>query len=227
MIKNILFDVYGTLISTGTGSIEATEKILQNCNINLEAKTFYKDWKKYHRKHIDDMTTFITEEEVFIQDLKALFDQYGITEDAKVQIKPMIDSLYNRRVFEDTIPAIQKLQTKYNLAIGSTSDTEPLIYNMKLNQLEIDQVFTSEMLKAYKPTPEFFKKILDQLEWQVEETIYVGDSLLDDIQGPKGIGMKAILLDRNNRYLNQILESEPDMIISSLADLDMALFCME
>ncbi len=218
MIRNILFDVYGTLISTGTGSIEATQKILINCNSDLDAKAFYKDWKKYHRKHIDELKEFATEEEIFIRDLDALFKQYKIDQNAKEQIKPMIDSLYDRKAFEDTIPALESLQS-YNLAIGSTSDTAPLQYNLELNQLPVGQIFTSEMLKAYKPTAEFFTSILKQLGWNIEETVYVGDSLIDDIQGPKGIGMKAILLDRADKYRGQELSQNPDAIINSLSEL--------
>ncbi len=218
MIRNILFDVYGTLISTGNGSIEATQKILKNCNTDLDAKKFYKDWKKYHRKHIDELKQFVTEEEIFIQDLDALFKQYKIEQNAKEQIKPMIDSLYGRKAFEDTIPALESLQS-YHLAIGSTSDTEPLQYNLKLNQLPIERIFTSEMLRAYKPSAEFFTSILCQLGWKVEETVYVGDSLIDDIQGPKGIGMRAILLDRTDRYQGQKLSQSPDAIINSLSEL--------
>ena len=133
MIRNILFDVYGTLISTGNGSIEATQKILKNCNTDLDA----------------------------------LFKQHKIEQNAKEQIKPMIDSLYDRKAFEDTIPALESLQS-YHLAIGSTSDTEPLQYNLKLNQLPIERIFTSEMLRAYKPSAEFFTSILCQLGWKVE-----------------------------------------------------------
>ena len=219
MIRNILFDVYGTLISTGNGSVKATESILNQCKVNLDAKAFYKDWKQYHRKHIDELEEFQTEEAIFQHDLQELFKQYGIKEDASILIKPMIDSLYNRNVFDDTLPAIQSLQKQYKLAIGSTSDTDPLLYNMKLNKLDIETVFTSEMLKAYKPQPVFFKAILEQLNWKVEETVYVGDSVIDDIQGPKGIGMKAILLDRNGRYQGKNISPSPDATITSLADL--------
>ena len=34
IIKNIIFDVYGTLISTGTGSVDATRKIFEKYNLD-------------------------------------------------------------------------------------------------------------------------------------------------------------------------------------------------
>jgi len=42
MIKGVFFDCYGTIISTGNGSVEATKKILSSKDITINAETFYK-----------------------------------------------------------------------------------------------------------------------------------------------------------------------------------------
>jgi phosphoglycolate phosphatase-like HAD superfamily hydrolase len=41
MHKAIIFDVFGTLISTGNGSLEATQKILNKVGSKADAKEFY------------------------------------------------------------------------------------------------------------------------------------------------------------------------------------------
>ena len=46
MIKHIIFDCFGTLIDTGTGSKDAVEQILRNVGSDADARVFYKDWKK-------------------------------------------------------------------------------------------------------------------------------------------------------------------------------------
>ena len=43
MIKTIIFDAYGTLISTGTGSIEATRAMLNHLNVSFDPSEFYKE----------------------------------------------------------------------------------------------------------------------------------------------------------------------------------------
>ena len=220
MIKNIIFDVYGTLISTGNGSIEATRKILNLKKVNLSAENIYAKWKKIHRAHIDMLEEFVTEKEIFIRDLKKIYDEQGIEGEAEEDIYPMINSLYGRIVFDDTIESIAKLKANFKMAIGSTTDTEPLLENMKINNLMIDDVYTSEMLKTYKPKAEFYSSIIDKQKWSIEETIYVGDSYGDDIYGPKMIGMKAILLDRKKRYIIEELSIKPDGIINSLYELE-------
>ena len=64
MKKAIIFDAYGTLISTGNGSVTAAGEILKKINVNMDAKVFYEKWKEFHKRQMDEMTEFITEEEV-------------------------------------------------------------------------------------------------------------------------------------------------------------------
>jgi FMN phosphatase YigB (HAD superfamily) len=52
----------------------------------------------------------------------------------------------------------------------------------------------------------------------VTETLFVGDNLIDDVAGPKGVGMKAALLDRKNQY-DADSDIKPDYIISTLKEL--------
>ena len=42
MIKNIIFDVYGTLICTGSGSVDATEKIFRKYKLEDTCQEIYK-----------------------------------------------------------------------------------------------------------------------------------------------------------------------------------------
>jgi len=49
MIKAIIFDAFGTLISTGSGSLDATKQLLRIKNYpDIDAKAFYSKWKAYH-----------------------------------------------------------------------------------------------------------------------------------------------------------------------------------
>ena len=201
IIKNIIFDVYGTLISTGTGSVDATRKIFEKYNIKKKKKDIYKKWKSIHKKNVREIKNFISEKQIFTKDLEELFDIYGIKDNPKIEIKPMIDSMYDRKLFEETESAVDKLSEKYSIAIGSTTDTEPLLQNIKNTSLsKISDIYTSENLGYYKPDQNFYKEILNRTNWKPEECVFVGDSLDDDIIGPINAGMSAILIDRKDRY---------------------------
>lgn len=222
MIKAIIFDVYGTLVSTGTGSVDATRKILEKHNINLDAKEVYSNWKKFHRKNVDEVNNtnnFKKEEEIFEKDLQMVYEMYNINEDYKEDVKIMLDTLGKRKAFEETKEALELLAKEYKIYIGSTTDTEPLMQDLENNNINIfDGIHTSESLQEYKPKKEFYIKILEQISLSPEEVIFVGDSLNDDIFGPQNVGIKSVLIDRKDKYSaeNSI---KPDAIIKSLLDL--------
>jgi len=51
-----------------------------------------------------------------------------------------------------------------------------------------------------KPDPTIFRAVLDLLDVAPEAAAMVGDSLEDDIEGARAVGMRAFLVDREDRY---------------------------
>lgn len=198
MIKCILFDVYGTLISTGTGSVDAAKRILNNKNAAVMPEEFYFEWKKIHRKNILNQTDFITEKQIFENDLKELFARYGIDGDYKKDVLYMINSLYSRKAYPETKTALKMLGKKYKIVIASTTDTAPLKENLEFNNISVQNIFTSESLRCYKPNIQFYNRILDSVKVNAQEALFVGDSLVDDVRGPQSIGLKTCWINRKN-----------------------------
>lgn len=220
MIKHIIFDCYGTLIDTGNGSIKAVEKILKNVGSNIPAKEFYSEWKSIKKKMINT-DEFQTEKKFFEISLGETFGKYGIIADEKIEVKPMIESLFSERsIFEDVETVLQKLsEIGIDYAIGSTTDTDSIKYHLQLNELKINQVFTSEDMKVYKPKEEFYSIIIQKTRWDASECMFVGDSYEDDVCGPKSVGMKTALLDRKGTYNKSLFSLQPDYIIHNLYEL--------
>ncbi len=218
MLKAILFDAYGTLISTGNGSVKAVEKILKlNKRADISAVDFYGDWKKYHREHINSLVGFVNEEAIFHICLKKLYEKYGLCRNADEDIKIMLDTLDKRVLFEETKEVIDALREKYTVCIASTTDTAPLMENLKHNDLAVDRVFTSESLRVYKPNPLFYTRILNELGLDAFEVLFVGDSVVDDVLGPKSVGIKSCLINRKNTAFSGKIY--PDFEISNLKEL--------
>lgn len=219
--KLLIFDVYGTIISTGNGSIEATEKILALQDKEIDAKEFYSVWKKFHRIHMDKANegTFRTEEEIFVQDLNVLYEKYGIERDYHKDVNLMLDSLVGRVCFEDVKETLKELKKKYRVVLGSTTDTAPLMANLKANKLEFDAIYTSELIKKYKPDSDFYQYILEREAYEACNAVFIGDSLVDDVYGPKQVGLKTVLVDRFGKYNEDKSEIVPDYIVRDFRDL--------
>ena len=77
--------------------------------------------------------------------------------------------------------------------------------------LKFDPIFVSEMQKLKKPAPEFFMQAVEPFGLQYGEVLYVGDSLRLDIQPALGLGMRAVLIDRESHYPHYRGEKVSDM----------------
>ncbi len=220
MKKLLIFDAYGTLLSTGSGSLDAAKKILSLQEKGIDAAYFYAQWKKLHRKHIDEAndSKFISEQDIFVNDLKVLYEQYHINRSFEKDVHIMLDSLYGRIVFPEVASAVEKLREKYRLVIGSTTDTEPLISNLKSNRLNMGAVYTSEIIRKYKPHKDFYQYILNMEGYEAKDAVFIGDSLTDDVFGPQTIGIKAVLVDRKNKY-SSTENIRPDYIVKSIEEI--------
>ncbi len=220
MLKHIIFDCFGTLIDTGNNSIKAVEQILFNVGANVDAKEFYEEWKANKRQKMNT-SVFLNEKALFEVSLDETFTKYGIKADASKEVKPMIRSLFaDRFVFSDVHEVLAKLAEKnVDFAIGSITDTEPLLYYLELNQLSFSHIYTSEDMQVYKPNIKFYDTILQRSGWLAEECLFVGDSYIDDVLGPQKIGMKTVLLDRKALYKSTELTPQPDFVIHSLLEL--------
>lgn len=216
MVKAVVFDAYGTLISTGTGSLDAAQRILDLHGSAITAKAFYADWKKYHRQHIDSLTQFVPEDTIFLWDLEKLYGQYGLSGNATEDVRIMLDTLGNRTAFPESRGVVERLKRAYTVCIGSTTDTEPLMRDLNRSGIVVDHIFTSEGLQVYKPQKAFYERILTDLSLLPQEVLFVGDSLTDDISGPKQVGMKTCWVNRKGQAAPV---PPPDYEVSDLTGL--------
>ena len=96
------------------------------------------------------------------------------------------------------------MNEKYQIIIASNSDTRPLLDDIRRNHISCDCLLTSESLKVYKPRPEFYQEMLKVCQYMSNEVVYVGDSILQDVEGSKLAGIQAIWLNRKKDRSSEI-----------------------
>lgn len=198
--KAILFDCYGTLISTGNGSITAVKKILSLNQTDADEQVFYSLWKKQMTEECQALP-FRSEAECFRVSLEKVYTQYNFNRDARDDVQHMLDTLGKRHPFEESVEVLNHLRKKYRLIIASNSDELPLLEDLKRSGLPIERVFSSEQLRAYKPERKFFEQVLEDIGLAPEEAIYVGDSQIDDVLGAQGAGIPCVWINRKGEQL--------------------------
>lgn len=110
------------------------------------------------------------------------------------------EDAHNFQIFDDVLPALAELRA-HSLKLGLVSNTgRNLDEFVAHHALDVDAALSSGVHGKTKPHPTIFQAALDRLEVEPEAAVMVGDSIEDDVEGARAVGMRGLLLDRENRY---------------------------
>jgi HAD superfamily hydrolase (TIGR01549 family) len=103
----------------------------------------------------------------------------------------------NFSLYEDALPVLDELR-RHRLKIGLISNGQRDLDEFAQHHLlDVDAVVGSKAHGRVKPHASIFVAALEALEADADETVMVGDSYEDDIEGARALGIRAILLDRD------------------------------
>jgi FMN phosphatase YigB (HAD superfamily) len=188
MIKAILFDLFNTLVEH-----QCPEELLID-RLNLEfdflylqklvCGQVYRDWDNYVETILAGVQKPLTDEN------KAIVNRVFEEDAARITF------------FNDSLPVLRYLKAKgYKLGLVSN------IGNPKLDRIrgtEMQRYFNSIIYSyevgAVKPDPKLFLACIKELCVEPEEALMVGDNLNADIRAAETLGIKGVLVDRENRH---------------------------
>jgi putative hydrolase of the HAD superfamily len=103
-------------------------------------------------------------------------------------------------LFDDVLPTLAALRAR-GLKLGLLSNTaRDLDAFVAHHRLAVDAVLTSRVHGKTKPHEAIFRRMLELLDVAAAEAAMVGDTLEDDVEGARAVGMRAVLVDRDGRY---------------------------
>jgi HAD superfamily hydrolase (TIGR01549 family) len=153
-------------------------------------------------------------------DLRADVEKYG---DAFRQT--LLDAYLDRvALYPDVVPCLSALQSD-DFRLGLLSNTPSFICEAALDRFKLqgffDTISSTWTLKSFKPDPEIFSHMSQELDVEPERTLFVGDSLDCDVQGAKNVGaFSAYLIREHNSLRNEeALSPKPDLILKNLDEL--------
>ena len=125
------------------------------------------------------------------------------------------------RLAPDALQTLERLRARgLRTAVASNAPFPPEMMHRQVRLVGIWQlvdavVFSSEVGRR-KPAPELYLSALERLGMAPAEALYVGDRVLEDFDGPRRLGMRAVLCTALAR------EHVPDGVptIARLAELD-------
>jgi putative hydrolase of the HAD superfamily len=123
-------------------------------------------------------------------------DTYG----PAVELTRAWEHAQNFELYEDAVPTLQALRAaglKLGLLSNTARDLDAFVAH---HGLDVDVVLTSLVHGKTKPHDSIFRRMLELLDVRPEEALMVGDTVEDDVEGARAVGMQAVLLDRAGRY---------------------------
>jgi putative hydrolase of the HAD superfamily len=212
MIKAVFFDFFNTLVTYQPPREQVYTNICSQYGIHVEPKALSKPlivadlfWRDEERRSpIDNRPP---------QEQAAFWSKYIIKalNGAGVEISPdlalqvllkMKEMKWDFVRYDDTLKTLETLKDR-GLILGLISNAGK---NMDktyedLGLLKYLDYFVTSFEVGYdKPQPEIFLAALQKAQLKAEETLYVGDQYDIDIVGAKGVGITAVLLDRNDWF---------------------------
>jgi HAD superfamily hydrolase (TIGR01549 family) len=164
-IKLYIFDLDGVLLDSSKNMSLAWQDVKNKFNINIP---FFE-----YKKHIG--LPFFT----ILKNIGIKKDYFKIK---KIYSASSIKNLKKKTtLFKDTIKVINTLKRESKIAILTSKDTLRTNYVLKKKKLKFDCVITSDNVKNGKPNKEGVLKILSKLKIKKENTVYIGDTKVDEL----------------------------------------------
>ena len=124
----------------------------------------------------------------------------GDTYKAAVEMEGRWANSAHFELYDDALPVLDRLR-EHGLLIGLLSNSSRDLHEFVAHHsLRADAVLTSHAHGKTKPHESIFRAMLVLLGVAADEAVMVGDTVDDDIEGARAVGMQAVLLDREGRY---------------------------
>jgi HAD superfamily hydrolase (TIGR01549 family) len=203
-LRAVLFDVDFTLCRPGPElSPERYARIAARHGVELDV-TAYETAREAAVLNIRRHPELVHDDSIWHRFTVEIFVGMGgpdaIASECATEIEHGWENSENFELYEDVLPVIEDLrlhELKLGLVSNGIRDLHEFVAH---HRLDVDAIVDSRTHGRVKPHPTIFQAALGQLGVEAGEAVMVGDSLEEDVEGARALGMRAILVDRDDRY---------------------------
>jgi HAD superfamily hydrolase (TIGR01549 family) len=203
-LRAVLFDVDFTLARPGPElGPEGYRRLGERFDLDLDPSR-YGDARAAALERIQRHPELVHDEEIWVafteEIILGMGGQLPQARECAVEMTRAWERSANFDLYEDVLPVLEELRG-HGLKIGLVSNTgRDLDEFLTHHTLPVDAALGSRAHGWTKPHPSIFRAVLERLGVEPDEAAMVGDSPEDDIEGALALGIRAFLLDRENRF---------------------------
>jgi 2-haloacid dehalogenase len=212
--KLMSFDVFGTLIDVRAGSYAAFQSMLAEAGAShVDVKAFWEYWEERNIAHYWE--PYRRYREICELSLAETFEHFAVKASSRL-IQRYFDAFPGFALFPDIAPTLDRIATRYRLAVVSNIDDDLLA----LTPLKrtFDLVCTAERAKGYKPDGALFRYLIANAGCELADILHSGQSQFTDMVGGKPLGITIAWINRRGIALHPSVP-KPDYEFRDVAAL--------
>lgn len=231
--KAVIFDYIGTLVNCRGYSMADSENTLynslHNAGFEVGKKEFLDAYEVVHQKYriVRYQQYREVTNAVWVAEALTNLGHKATADDPRVKTALNMffqDFLNTLELREGAKKLLKETSQQYRVGLVSNFTYGPVIHR-SLRKIGIHQYFNamivSDDIGWRKPSPVIFQDMLQRLQVTAAETIFVGDSPLEDIKGAMDIGLRTVFVPSQFNSLNDLEESKlvPDCVVKDLLSI--------
>jgi 2-haloacid dehalogenase len=190
--KALTFDCYGTMIDWETGIFSALRPILTAHNQSIPDSALLELYSELELKA--EQGEFLRYRDVLQSVVRGFGARLGFSS-TDVEARSLPESLASWQPFPDTVEALRKLKSRYQLAVISNVDDDLFASAPKLG-VAFNHVITAQQAGCYKPCMKIFKLAEDRIGVSREQWLHVGQSIYHDVIPAQSLGIATVWVNR-------------------------------
>lgn len=203
-LRAVLFDVDFTLCRPGPElSAERYARIAARHGVTLDTER-YEDAREAAVANLKRHPELLHDETIWHRFTEEIFVGMGgpeaLASECATEIEEGWGVSENFELFEDVLPALEEMRAAHLQIALVSNGIRDLNEFVLHHRLDVDAVVDSRSHGRVKPHPTIFQAALDALGVRPDDAVMVGDSLEEDFEGARALGMRAILVDREERH---------------------------
>ena len=191
--KILTFDCYGTLIDWESGIFSALRPILTAHGKVISDALLLEMYGELEAQA--EQGEFRCYRDVLQLVVDGFGNQLGFTP-SEQEKRSLPESLSNWLPFADTVQALERLKSKFKLAVISNVDDALFAISAPRLKVGFDHVITAEQARCYKPGMAIFNLALKTIGIAPEQILHCGQSIYHDVIPAQSLGMSTVWVNR-------------------------------
>jgi 2-haloacid dehalogenase len=218
--KILTFDCYGTMIDWESGIFAALRPILTAHNQKITDSALLELYSELEASA--EAEDFLRYRDVLQSVVRGFGKRLGFSP-TEAEVRSLPESLKNWQPFPDTVEAVRKLKSRYQLAVISNIDDDLFASTAPKLGVAFDYVITAQQAGCYKPCMKIFKLAEERMSVSREQWLHIGQSVYHDVIPAQSLGIATVWVNRpsprSGSGAAKAASGKPDLEVTNLGTL--------